>query len=220
MFTVHHLEGSRSHRIIWLLEELGVDYEIKRYKRDRKSGLAPAAMKKIHPLGKSPILTHGEKAIAESAVILEYILDHAPDHKLRPKPGTDDYLRYRYWLHAAEGSFMPLLVMQLIFKRTTEAPVPRLIRPITKQVAKQVGRSYINPGLKSLLTYVESELTEADWLSGSSFGAADIQMSYALEAVAVNSGLGSFANIKSYLEKLRKRPAYQASIEKSGPLFP
>jgi hypothetical protein len=145
MLRVHHLENSRSQRILWLLEELAVPYEVKRYARDPKSQLAPPELTAVHPLGKSPVITDGDATIAESGAIVEYLVDTYGNGRLRPAAGTPEMLRYRYWLHACEGSMMPLLVMKLVFSKTTGPPVPFLVRPITKAVAAEVGRSYIDP---------------------------------------------------------------------------
>ena len=147
MLTVHHLENSRSQRILWLLEELGVPYEVRRYERDKKTMLAPPALKQIHPLGKSPLITDGDVTVAESGAIVEYIVDRYGKGRLAPPPGTTERVRYTYWLHYAEGSVMPLLVMKLVLSRVPQA-VPGLIRPIARRIVSGIEDLYLGPNLR------------------------------------------------------------------------
>ncbi len=216
MITVHHLQQSRSIRILWLLEELGLPYEVQIYQRNPATNLAPDAYRRLHPTGKSPIVTDGDKVLAETGAIVEYFLDAYDDKGLRPAPGTPEKLAYTYWMHAAEGSLMPFLVMHLILTNMETRP-PFPIRPIVKAVTGQVRKIYQRPSLKALLDYTETELGRSEWLAGDRLTGADIMMSYPLEAAATRAGLdGTYPNIKAYLAKVRARPAYQTAFEKSG----
>ena len=163
MITVHHLENSRSQRILWLLEELGVDYEIKHYKRDVETSLAPPELEKLHPLGKAPIVTDGDITLAESGAIIEYLVDKFDDGSLRPEKGTPEGRAYTYWLHYAEGSFAPLMVMSLIMSRIETAPVPFFLRPVTRGIADKVRKGYLNPTIEKNLALMEETLAGSDW---------------------------------------------------------
>lgn len=218
MIVVHHLENSRSQRILWLLEELGLDYEVRRYARDPKTMLAPAELKAVHPLGKSPVISDGETVVAESGAIIEYLVDRYGNGRLRPDAGTPEAARYTYWMHYAEGSLMPLLVMKLIFGRLAKPPVPALIRPIGGLLAKGVGQSFLDPNLKNHLAYIEAELGAARWLAGDALSAADIQMSFPLEAATARGGADrGYPRIAKFLEAVHARPAYQRALERGGP---
>lgn len=217
MIIVHHLNNSRSQRVLWLLEELGAPYEIRRYERDAKTMLAPPALKAVHPLGKSPVITDGERVVAESGAIVEYLVDRHGGGRLKPTPGSDEALRYTYWLHYAEGSAMPPLLMKLIFNRTESGPMPFFIRPVAKAIAGKAKRSFIEPQLKLHLDYMESELGEREWFAGNEFTAADIQMSFPLEAAAVRAGLDvSRPKLHAFLQKIHARPAYRRALERGG----
>lgn len=216
MITVHHLENSRSQRVLWLLEELGLPYQIKRYARDPKTSLAPPELKQVHPLGKSPVITDGELTIAESGAIVEYLLERYGNGHLLPAAGTPEHLRYRYWLHYAEGTLMPLLVMSLIFNRVERAPWP--VRPVAKAIAGQVRKNYLGPNLEANLRYVEQELSQRPWLAGAEMTGADIQMSFPLEAAALRAGAGAQRPAtQAFLDRIQARPAYQRALEKGGP---
>lgn len=217
MIRVHHLENSRSQRILWLLEELGVPYEVKRYARDPKSQLAPPDLTAVHPLGKSPVITDGDATVAESGAIVEYLIDTHGGGRLRPAAGTPELLRYRYWLHTCEGSVMPFLVMKLVFSKTTEPPVPFLVRPITKAVAAEVGRSYIEPGIRAHLAHMEHELATSTWFAGDELSGADVMMSFPVEAAASRIDLTSYPKLAAFLERIHARPAYQRALERGGP---
>jgi glutathione S-transferase len=218
MITVHHLNNSRSQRVLWLLEELGVDYEIKHDQRDAKTMLAPPELRKIHPLGKSPVITDGDITVAESGAIVEYLVDRYGDGKLKPAHRTAEQLRYTYWLHYAEGSAMPPLLMSLIFRRIPTQPMPFFVRPVAKGIAGKVLTNYIEPQLKQHLDYLESELKDRDWFAGSEFSAADIQMSFPVEAFASRGGLGpDQARLSDWLERIHARPAFQRALERGGP---
>lgn len=214
MIIVHHLNNSRSQRILWLLEELNVEYEIKRYERDKKTMLAPQELKKIHPLGKSPVITDGEMTLAESGAIIEYLVNKYGTH-LKPHEGTPESLRYTYWLHFAEGSAMTPLLLTLIFNKIESSPVPFFIKPILKGVSAKVKSMFINPNLKNNFDYIESELTKTTWFAGNEFTAADIQMSFPMEAAAGRGGtLGPKS--KEYLSRIHARPAYKKALERGG----
>ncbi len=219
MITVHHLERSRSHRVLWLLEELGVPYEIVRYQRDPKTMLAPPELAKIHPLGKSPVVTEGDAVIAESGALLEYLAEHHGGGKWTPAAGTPAHQRCRYFLHYAEGSLMPILLVKLITSKLRSGKVPFFIKPITKKIADQIDGSYSNPNLTKHLAFLEKELEGKTWLCGGDEPTiADIQMSYPVEA-AVSRGGARSPNLTSYLERMRARPAYARAIEKGGPVM-
>jgi glutathione S-transferase len=217
MITVHHLNNSRSQRVLWLLEELGLEYEIKRYERDKKTMLAPAALKKVHPLGKSPVITDGNVTVAESGAIVEYLVEKFGEGRLVPPPGTPAKLRYTYWLHYAEGSLMPPLLMKLVFKRVEKAPMPFFVRPVARAIAKGAGTSFIDPQIKLHLGYIEEELGKHAWFAGKDFTAADIQMSFPLEAAAARGGLDAqWPKLTAFLERIHARPAYQRALERGG----
>lgn len=218
MITVHHLENSRSQRLLWLLEELEVPYQIKHYKRDAKTSLAPAELKRIHPLGKSPVVTDGDKVIAESGAIIEYLVETYGNGRLTPAAGSDEYQRYRYWMHYAEGTLMPLLVMTLIFNRVERAPL--IVRPIAKAISGQVRKAYLGPNLEANIAFIESELGRSTWIAGDELSAADIQMSFPVEALMIRATQDntSLPNLAAYMDRIRARPAYARAIEKGGPL--
>jgi glutathione S-transferase len=217
MIVVHHLNNSRSQRVLWLLEELGLAYEIKRYQRDAHTMLAPASLRDVHPLGKSPVITDGERTIAESGAIIEYLVNGYGGGRLAPPAGSPERLRYTYWLHYAEGSAMPPLLLKLIFNRIETAPMPFFVRPIAKRIAQRSKASFIEPQLKLHLDYMESELGKSEWFAGAEFTAADIQMSFPLEAASVRAGLNeNRPRLISFLERIHARPAYRRALERGG----
>jgi glutathione S-transferase len=218
MITVHHLNNSRSQRVLWALEELGVPYEIKHYQRDRATMLAPPELRAVHPLGKSPVITDGALTLAESGAILEYLAEKYGGGRLVPAAGTPERLRYTYWMHYAEGSAMPPLLMRLVFNRIERAPAPFFIRPITRSIAQRATNTFVAPNLKLHLDYMEAELGKHEWFAGENFTAADIQMSFPLEAASVRAGLDSSRpKLWAFLERIHARPAYQRALEKGGP---
>lgn len=218
MITVHHLENSRSQRILWLLEELGVGYEVKRYARDPETSLAPKELTAIHPLGKAPIVTDGDTVVAESGAIIEYLVGKYGDGRLVPADGSPEKLAYTYFMHYAEGSFMPLMIISLIMGRIEEAPVPFFLKPVTRGIANKVRDGYLTESIRRNLAFLESTLAGSAWFAGSEMTAADIQMSFAIEAAAVRTNLGSdFPAMAGFLDRIRSRPAYQAALEKGGP---
>ncbi len=217
MIIVHHLNNSRSQRVLWLLEELGLDYQIKRYQRDAKTMLAPASLRAVHPLGKSPVITDGELTIAESGAIIEYLLERYGNGRLLPTAGTAEKLRYTYWLHYAEGSAMSPLLLKLVFKRIETSPMPFFAKPIAKGIAQRVQTTFIDPQIALHLNYMEGELTKSTWFAGEEFSAADIQMSFPLEAAAARGGLDSRKpKLTAFLQRIHSRPAYQRALEKGG----
>jgi glutathione S-transferase len=221
MITLHHLEHSRSQRVLWLLEELQLPYEIKRYTRDPQTMLAPPELKQVHPLGKSPVITDGDLTLAESAAILEYLVERYGEGRLAPAAGTPEYLRYRYWMHYAEGSAMPPLLLRLVFDRVANGPMPFFIRPVARAIAKGANQAFIGPQLKLHLDYIENELSKTEWFAGANFSLADIQMSFPLEAAQSRAGLdASRPNLTGFLQRIRERPAYQRAVEKGGPALP
>ena len=217
MIVVHHLNNSRSQRILWLLEELGLDYDIKRYQRDPKTMLAPPELRRIHPLGKSPVITDGDLTLAESGAIVEYVVGRYGNGRLVPAAGTPEKLRYTYWLHYAEGSMMPPLLMKLIFDRLERAPMPFFAKPIARAIARKTKASFIEPNINRHLDYMEAELGKAAWFAGETFTAADIQMSFPLEAATVRGGLNlSRPKLMTFLDRIHSRPAYKKAIERGG----
>jgi glutathione S-transferase len=219
MITVHHLERSRSHRVLWLLEELGVPYEIVRYQRDPKTMLAPPALREIHPLGKSPVITDGGVTVAESGAILEHLVERHGGGKLAPKSGTPEHDRYRYYMHYAEGSLMPPLLVKLITTRVRSAKMPFFARPIAKKIAGTIDKGFVEPNLKRHLAFLEHELEGRTWFAGDELTAADVQMSYPLEALVSRSGETAKPNVTRVLDAMRARPAYARAIEKGGPVM-
>ncbi|MGB5245655.1 MAG: glutathione S-transferase [Woeseia sp.] len=218
MLTVHHLENSRSQRILWLLEELDVAYEVRRYERDSVTNLAPPELLAVHPLGKSPVITDNGRSIAESGAIVEYLVDQYGNGRLRPAAGTPEFDQYRYWLHFAEGTFMPLMVMSLIFNRVETTKMPFFAKPVAKGISRKVRQSYIDPNARRALDFMEATLAATTWFAGSEITAADIQMSFPVEAAAVRKGLGSqYPQLQRFLDVIHARPAYQAALEKGGP---
>jgi glutathione S-transferase len=220
MITVHHLNNSRSHRVLWLLEELALPYEVVRYQRDEKTMLAPASLRAVHPLGKSPVITEAGRTVAESGAIIEYLAEKYGADRLIPAPSSDEHARYRYFLHYAEGSLMPLLVMQLVFGHIRKAPMPFFAKPIARQIAGGLERSFLAPQLKLHLGFLEGELAKHTWLAGESFSAADVQMSFPLEAASGRAGLSAttYPHVFALLERMRARPAYQRALQKGGAL--
>ena len=217
MIVVHHLNNSRSQRILWLLEELGLDYDIKRCQRDPKTMLAPPELRRIHPLGKSPVITDGDLTLAESGAIVEYLVGRYGNGRLVPAAGTPEKLRYTYWLHYAEGSMMPPLLMKLIFDRLERARMPFFAKPIARAIAQKTKASFIEPNINRHLDYMEAELGKAAWFAGETFTAADIQMSFPLEAATVRGGLSlSRPNLMTFLDRIHSRPAYKKAIERGG----
>jgi len=201
MLKVHHLNNSRSQRILWLLEELGTPYEIVKYQRMSPMPLAPPELKEIHPLGKSPVITDGDKTIAESGAIVEYIIDRYGNGRLRPKHGTDDYWKYVEWMHYAEGSAMLPLLLALYAGLLGDGAA--LLRP------------RIDGEIANNLSYMESALAGRDFFVGKDLTGADVQLIFILEAAG--SRLEPYPGLTAYRDRMHARAAYQRAIEKGGP---
>lgn len=217
MITVHHLEDSRSQRVLWLLEELGLDYEIKHYKRDPKTMLAPDSLRQVHPLGKSPLITDDARTVAETGLIVDYIVDRHGGGRLAPERGTEERLQYDYWLHYAEGSAMPPLLLHLVFD-TVEKKSPFIIKPIAKAISANVKKQFIRPQLDLHLDFMENHLRQQTWFVGDEFSAADIMMSFPLEAAASRRGLEDRCpRIKAFVARIHERAAYKRALDKGGP---
>jgi glutathione S-transferase len=220
MITVHHLNNSRSQRILWLLEELGLEYEIKPYQRDKATMLAPPELRAVHPLGKSPVVTvtssDGDQTLAESGAIIEHLADRYGAGKLAPAFGSAERVRYLYWLHFAEGSAQPPLLLKLLFDRI-KSKAPLLVRPVARAIADKALGTFVLPNIERNLDFMESELRKAEWFAGNSFSAADIQMSFPLEAARMRGGLNeSRPRLMAWLERIHERPAYRRAIERGG----
>jgi glutathione S-transferase len=217
MITVHHLNNSRSQRVLWLLEELGLPYEIKHYQRDAKTMLAPPELRQVHPLGKSPVVTDGDIVVAESGAIIEYLVDRAGG-ALRPPPGTPEHRRYTYWLHFAEGSAMSPLLMKLVFDRLRTSPMPFFAKPIARGIADKVSAGFIAPNIRRNLEFMEAELAQRPWFAGAEFSAADVQMSFPIEASASRGGLDArYTKLADWLARIHARPSYLRALERGGP---
>ncbi len=216
MRRVHYLEDSRAHRILWLLEELGLDYDIKTYKRGPDMR-APRELKNIHPLGKSPVLEEDNAVYAESGAITGYLIDrYDTSGAFKPAPGTENGERYRYWMHYAEGSAMPLLLQKLLFTMLPKR-APALIRPVARKISDTALDKMVDPQLADHLAFWESELGRDGYFAGPDFSAADIMMSFPVEAAAdraMENGPGPAT--AAYLKAIRARPAYQKAVEKGA----
>ncbi|MFC3717506.1 glutathione S-transferase [Luteimonas soli] len=218
MITVHHLENSRSQRVLWLLEELGLDYEVVKYKRDPETLLAPPELRAIHPLGKSPVVVDGDDVLAESGAIIEALVErHDAAHVLAPPPGSRERLRWRYWLHYAEGSAMPPLLLSLVFSRVAESPMPFFARPVARGIAGKALAGFVRPQLKLHAGYLEGELANADWFCGAGFSAADIQMSFPVEALEARLGFDAHPRLRDWLQRIHARPAWVRAMDRGGP---
>ena len=217
MVVVHHLNNSRSQRVLWLLEELGAPYELERYERDAKTMLAPPSLLAIHPLGKSPVIVDGDVTVAESGAIIEYLVGKYGDGRLIPPAGTAQKLRYTYWLHYAEGSAMTPLLFKLVFDRIATNPAPWPISAISRRIAATVNNAFIAPNLKRHLDYIEAELGAHTWFAGDQFTAADMQMSFPLEIAVTRAGLNaSRPKSMAFLERIHARDAYKRALERGG----
>jgi glutathione S-transferase len=218
MLTVHHLNNSRSQRVLWLLEELELPYQLEKYQRDAQTMLAPPSLRKVHPLGKSPVVTDGDMVLAESGAIIETVIEHYGQGRLAPAQGTPERLRYRYWMHYAEGSAMPPLLLKLVFDKIEHTPMPFFVKPIAKAISGKVKNSFILPQITTHLDFMEAELGKSLWFAGEEFSGAYIQMSFPLEAAAARGGLDlSRPRLMDYLARVHARPAYQRALAQGGP---
>ena len=218
MIIVHHLNNSRSQRVLWLLEELEVPYQVKRYERDPKTLLAPPELLAVHPLGKSPVITDGDLTVAESGAIVEYLVGKYGNGRLIPPAGSPERMRYTYWLHYAEGSAMPPLLLKLVFDRISTAPMPWPFSAMARRIAGGVKSAFVQPQLTRHLDFMENELGRFSWFAGEDFTAADIQMSFPLEAAASRAGLDtSRPKLFAFLERIHTRVAYRRALDRGGP---
>jgi glutathione S-transferase len=216
MITVHHLENSRSQRVLWMLEELGLDYEVKLYKRE-PTMQAPESLRAVHPLGKSPVITDGGTTLAESGAILEYLVETYGNGRFAPKHGTPERLHYTYFLHYAEGSLMPLLFMKLVFGRIPSR-LPFFMRPVGRAISKGANKTLLDPQIGNHFMFLESELSKRTWFAGPEFTAADIQMSFPLEAAAARAPIiKQLPRLSAFLDRIQSRPAYTRALDKGGP---
>ncbi len=217
MITVHHLNNSRSQRVLWLLEELELAYEIVKYERDKATMLAPAELQKIHPLGKSPVITDAGETIAESGAILEYLVEKYGNGRLAPARGTAAFTDYRYFLHYAEGSLMPFLVMKLVFTRVKTAKMPFFVKPVARRIADGVSAQFVTPNLTRHLKFIDDHLATHAWFAGDGLSAADIQMSYPMEAITSRVKELATPRMGEWVAKIRARPAFARALERGGP---
>jgi glutathione S-transferase len=215
MLVLHHLEYSQSFRVLWLLEELGLDYELKIYERDKATNLAPADYKAISPLGTSPVITDGDQTLAETGAIFDYIIDQYPDSPLRPDVSSAHRADYLFWLHAAQGSLMPMMLMDTVFL-VLKKRVPFLIRPLISAVLDQADKAMMAPRLKAIFAKAEQDLQASGWFAGSSLSAADMMLSYPLEAAQARGMLKKYPNCERWVENIRAIGSYQSAREKDG----
>jgi glutathione S-transferase len=218
MIVVHHLNNSRSQRVLWLLEELGLEYEVRRYERDPATMLAPPELRAVHPLGKSPVISDGDRVLAESGAILEYLVEEHGKGRLVPAAGTPERLRYRYWMHYAEGSAMPPLLLKLVFDQVEKAKMPFFVKPIARGIADKVRGGFVLPQIRTHLDFLEGELAKGDWFAGPRFSAADVQLSFPLEVAQARGGLDeSRPRLVDWLARIHARPAYHRALDRGGP---
>ncbi|WP_395679300.1 glutathione S-transferase [Dokdonella sp.] len=217
MIVVHHLNDSRSQRILWLLEELGQPYEIVRYQRDPHTLLAPASLRAVHPLGKSPVVVDGDEVLAESGAIIERLTDRYGNGRLAPPADSPGRGRYLYWLHYAEGSAMPPLLLRLVMDRIESAKMPFFVRPIAHGIVAKVRAGFVDPQLRLHMDYIDAELARNEWFAGDRFSAADVQMSFPLEAAAARGVLADrHVHARGWLVRIHARSAYQRALARGG----
>jgi glutathione S-transferase len=217
MITLHHLNNSRSQRIIWLLEELKLEYVIEFHQRDSKTYLAGDSLKAVHALGKSPVISDDKTGmvLAESGAIIEYLVQTYGKH-LMPEQGTTTYWQYLYWLHFSEGSLMPPMVMNLVLSKMKESPMPFFVKPIAKKIANQIVKQFSGPNITRSLEFIEDHLSKNTWFCGDQLSGADVQMSFPLEASAARGMVDQYPNILAYVKRFQGLPAYQAALAKGG----
>jgi glutathione S-transferase len=216
VLTVHHLNNSRSQRVLWLLEELELLYEIKFYERDPVTRLAPPALRAVHPLGKFPVLVDGDVTVAETGAIVEYLVEKSGG-RLRPEPGTPERLRWTYWMHSAEGSLMPQLVLDLVLS-SAPGRAPEALRQAAKAVTDGARQGYVAPNLKTLFDLVEAELAKSPWFAGEEFSSADVMMSFPLEGAVARAGAAEGRpKLAAFVERIHARPAYRRALARGGP---
>lgn len=217
MIVVHHLDQSRSQRVLWLLEELDVPYELVRYERDPATSLAPRALQEVHPLGKSPVIVDGDQTIAESAAILEYLVETYGGERFVPPAGTPAYRHYRYFMHYAEGSLAPFLVLDMICDKIRAAPVPFFIKPVSRKIGGMLAAQYVNPNLARHIAFLDAHLAAHPYFAGDELSCADIQMSYALETIVARvRAVEVPPRLFDYVKRIQARPAYQRALSRGG----
>jgi glutathione S-transferase len=218
MIVVHHLDNSRSQRILWMLEELELPYEVVSHTRNPATGLAPTSLRAIHPLGKAPVIMDGDLTLAESGAIVEYLLDRYGAGRLTVPPGTPEHVRYRYWMHYAEGSAMQPLVLKVIFDQIESGRVPFFIKPIMQAIGRGVKAKLVTPEITRHMDFLEAELGKSLWFAGDQLTTADILMSFPLQAAAARAGLDArHPRLLGFLDRIESRPAYLRSVERGGP---
>lgn len=216
MLTLHHLEYSQSFRILWLLEELGSDYELKLYQRNKETYQAPADYKALSPLGSAPVVTDGDLALAESSAIIDYVLDQHPDSGLRPAPGDADRVRYLFWFHASQGSMMMVLIMEAVFQILIKR-VPFWMRGLIRGVLGQASERMIKPRMEKLLQQAEKDLAEKPWFGGDNLSAADIAMSYPMESAKSRGYItDEHPQCQAWIDRVHQHPSFQAAKAKDG----
>jgi glutathione S-transferase len=215
MLTIHHLNNSRSQRVLWLLEELELPYEIRHYQRGADMQ-APAELRQLHPLGKSPILTEGAFTLAETGAIVTYILETHARGRMIPAQGSPDYWRYQHFLHHAEGTAMPPLLLKLVLATVTKK-TPALVRPVVGKAMQATDEGFVTPQIERNLAYWEKSLADTGWFAGPDLSAADIMMSFPVEASASRADLSGYGNLTGFLSRIHARPAYRAALDKGGP---
>ena len=213
--TLHHLEYSQSFRVLWLLEELDADYELVKYDRDPVTILAPEAYKKISPLGTAPVVTHGDLVLAESSAILDYIADLHPDCGLRPEVGSADRTRYLFWLHATQGSLMPVMLMDTVL-RITVSRVPFFLRPLAKMITGALTQGFIRPRLAALLDKAEADLATQPYFGGDKLSLADFLIVYNIEGCQSRDMLSAHPNLRDWLQRMHAMPSFKSATEKDG----
>jgi glutathione S-transferase len=218
MLTVHHLNNSRSQRILWLLEELQLDYDIKFYERDAETQLAPQELQEVHPLGKSPVVTDDKLVLAESGAIIDYLGRTYGQQDWVPRRNSARYQAYQYWLHYAEGSLMSPLLLKIVFDKVKSSKMPFFVKPIAHGIANKVMSSFVTPNIKRHFQYVENHLSDKPYFTGDRITGADIQMSFPLEASVARGSIteDSHPHIYRYVRTFQQRPAYQAALKKGG----
>lgn len=215
MIVVHHLNNSRSQRILWLLEELELEYQIKFYQRDSETNLAPSTLKLVHPLGKSPVITDGDVTVAESGAIIEYLVK-TYGAQLNPEAGSEAERQNTYWLHFAEGSLMPPMVAKLVFDKVRENAKPFFVKAIANKIADKVMESYYNPIISNNMSFINTHLEHNEWFAGDQLSGADFQMSFPLEASVARGVTKQHPAIEAFVAKIHQRPAYKRALEKGG----
>ena len=217
MITVHHLNNSRSQRVLWLLEELNLPYEIKRYERDPKTIRAPKSLRDVHPLGKSPVITDGNITVAELGAIIDYLVRTYAKDTLSPSEDSAEFRDYQYWMHFSEGSLMPPLLMRMLFEKVKTSPMPFFIKPVAKMIADKVLSTFVNPEITLNMSFVDQYLSKHTWFAGDNLSGADFQMSFPLEAsVAAGAINNKYPNIHAYVKRFQERDAYLKALEKGG----